>query len=362
MDIYVLSQKFETLDVLDVYKSLIWSDRYFRCGDFELTVTPTKENVELLQFNRYLWREDSEHLMVIENIQQTTDTQSGYGVIVTGRSLESILDRRIIWEQTRYRGNLQQQVKKMLEDNAINPTDPKRKIENLIFEETTDPAVTALEIDKQYTGDNLYDVIVEICELNSIGFKITFRQTDGKMVFKLYAGADRSYAQFANPYVVFSPGNENLISSNHITYDSDLKTFALIAGEDSGENRVTTTVGDETVIGINRRELYVDARDLQTENEDGTTISSTEYLENLKNRGKEKMAEYKIVDSFEGEVSPVFGYIYDKDYFLGDIFEIETPEVFNIQRRVRVIEYVRSLSDSDYNAYPTFEVVEDKEA
>lgn len=355
-DLFILDQNFDTVDILDTYKSLIWTDRFNSYGDFEVSVTPTDKNLSILQTNRYIWRKDSEHLMVIENIQISTDVESGNFIIVSGRSLESIIDRRIVWSQTRLRGKIQGQLKKLFDQNIINPTDNKRRISNFTFQEITDPVLDSITIDKQYTGDNMYELINELCEMYSIGFKITLRE-DNVMVFQLYSGTDRSYSQFDIPYVVFSPGYENLISSNYETTDSNMKTIALVAGENKAGDRRILTVGDENITGVNRRELFVDARDIQSEDENGNTIPDSEYNQELRNRGNEKMLEYKKVDTFDGEVSPVFGYLYDKDYFLGDICQIENQ--FGIQKRVRVIEYIRSKSDNENSGYPTFEVVEE---
>ena len=49
--------------------------------------------------------------------------------------------------------------KKLLDENIINPSDTSRKVEGLIFEASTDPAITGLTVDAQFTGDNLYDAI-----------------------------------------------------------------------------------------------------------------------------------------------------------------------------------------------------------
>lgn len=49
--------------------------------------------------------------MIVEKIQITSDTEDGNHVTVTGRSLESILDRRIVWGQKLLSGNLQNGIK-----------------------------------------------------------------------------------------------------------------------------------------------------------------------------------------------------------------------------------------------------------
>lgn len=137
-----------------------------------------------------------------EKIQITSDTEDGNHVTVTGRSLESILDRRIVWGQKLLSGNLQNGIKTLLNENVISPSDSNRKIPNFIFKESTDPAITKLKLEAQYTGDNLYDVIQKICEEQGIGFKITLND-EKQFVFELYAGSDRSYDQTENPTLYF---------------------------------------------------------------------------------------------------------------------------------------------------------------
>lgn len=64
----------------------------------------------------------------------------------------------------------------------------------------------------------------------NVGFRIKLSD-DNKFVFKLYAGADRSYDQFTNPYVIFSPKFENVINTNYLESKKTLKTVTLVAGE-----------------------------------------------------------------------------------------------------------------------------------
>ena len=135
---------------------------------------------------------------------------------ISGRSLESILERRIIWGQMTFSGTLQTQVKAMLDSCIISPTITDRKIPNFIFQESTDPAITSITLaDTQYNGENLYDAICKLCESNKVGFKIILNDSN-QFVFSLYKGTDRSYDQDANPYVIFSPKFENIINSKYI--------------------------------------------------------------------------------------------------------------------------------------------------
>lgn len=155
----------------------------------------------------------------------------------------------------------------MLNENIISPSIADRKISNFTFKPSTDNKVTGLTIDNQYTGDDLYTVIKGLCEENNIGFKIILTD-DNKFEFSLYAGADRSYDQTENPYVVFSPNFENIINSNYYSSNANLKNVTLVAGEGEGASRKTTVVGSGS--GLDRRELFTDARDISSDTEDGS--------------------------------------------------------------------------------------------
>ena len=229
MDLTVLNTDLNAVSIIDTYESFIWTDRYCEYGDFELYTMMTNTVLGFIKQDYYVMNRDSEHVMIIEKIQITSDAENGNHVTVTGRSLESILNRRIVWGQKTITGNLQNGIKTLLMDAIISPSDSSRQISNFVFEASTDPAITNLTIDAQYTGDNLYDVISKLCSERNIGFKITLNDQK-QFVFKLYAGTDRSYDQTENPYVVFSPNFENIINSNYMESKSSLKTITLVGG------------------------------------------------------------------------------------------------------------------------------------
>jgi len=349
MDLLVLDTDLNPIDIVDTYESLLWADRYDECGDFELYTSIEEDILFTLKQDRYLQTQTSEHAMIIENIFIDTDAEEGSHIRITGRSLESILMRRIIWGRKTISGNLQNGIKSLLEDCIISPSDPNRKIDNFIFEESTDPAITGLTIEAQYTGDELYEVIHNICVECGLGFKV-FINDNKQFVFKLYAGVDRSYNQSANPYVIFSPNFDNIINSNYMESRSALKNVTLVAGEGEGADRKFASVGGG--VGLNRREMFVDARDISSENEDGTVISDEEYISQLEQRGKEKLAENIDVTSFEGQIDATSTFIYLEDFFTGDIVQIVNE--YGHEATVRITEFIMSENEEGLSAYPTF--------
>lgn len=353
MDVTVLNTNLDAISIVDVYESFIWTDRYYEYGDFELFTSMTETILSYIRQDYYLQSRESEHVMIIEKIRINSDSENGNHITVTGRSLESILDRRIVWGQKTITGNLQNGIRTLLNENVISPADNARKIDNFIFEASTDPAITSLKIDVQYTGDNLYDVINKICSERNIGFKVTLNNNK-QFVFKLYAGTDRSYDQSVNPYVIFSPKFENIINSNYVESKSALKTVTLVGGEGEGSARKYTTVGGGN--GLNRRELFTDARDISSDVGDGVVLSDAEYTAQLQQRGKEKLAENTDVTSFEGQVETTVMFRYGEDFFNGDVVQIANE--YGHETKARIVEIVMSEDEDGNSVYPTFKTIE----
>ena len=354
MDLMILDTNKDPLCILDIYNSFIWTDRYFSYGDFELHASVSDEVLEYLKQDYYIINANSNHVMIIEKLLINSDIENGNTITASGRSLESLLERRIIWNRTTLSGNLQNGIKKLLNENIISPSDSNRKIENFIFEESTDSAITGLTIDGQYTGDNLYEVIASICQENGIGFEITLNDSK-QFVFRLYSGVDRSYGQSVNPYVVFSPNFENMVESNYMESKMALKNVTLIGGEGEGNARKYTSVG--TATGLDRRELFTDARDVQAEDDEGNAISEAEYLKQLEQRGREKLAENIAVVAFEGQADVVSMFVYGSDFFMGDIVQI--ADEYGHETKSRMVELVSSESEEGVSTYPTFASVDD---
>lgn len=350
-----MTSNLETVSIIDSFESLIWTERYRQYGDFETVLPSDDNNLILITQIEYVLLRGSDSIMIVEDIQITSDVEDGSKLIVSGRSLESILERRIIWNQTILDGNLQEGVKKLLDENVISPIIEERKINNFIFQSSTDPKITELTISAQFTGDSLYDAIEAICSAYNLGFRIIFNSL-GQLVFSLYSGTDRSYDQFLYPYVVFSPKFENLSNSRYLQSSKNLKTVTLVAGEGEGASRKTKVVENETGadVGLKRREMFTDARDISSDIGEGImTIEQYESL--LDQRGKEKLSENTTVKFFEGQAETTVMFKYGEDFFIGDIVQIANE--YGLESRSRIAEIIRSQSIDGINVVPTFETI-----
>lgn len=351
MDLYILNRQFDVVDCIDSYVSLIWTVRYSRRGDFELMVKATPEMVARLQKGFYVVRDEDatgafDSVMIIQNIVVQSDVTEGDNLIVSGYDLKDFLHRRVIDSQTVFSNRpLKNVVSSLLMYNITSPTDGRRLIEDFYFDDSSTVGASD-NVTLQVTGDNLGDYIEELLE--KFGYGYTVFLDDGKIYVRLLNGTDRSRSQSANQYVIFSEGFDNLLSSN---YSEDMREFAnaaYVAGEGEGSERKIKEIGNAS--GVDRYEIFVDARDISSN--DGE-ITATEYNKMLVSRGEETLAEHAITTMFDGNVNNTVNFILGVDYFLGDIVQIETD--YGIALPARITEIIEADDVNGKSLIPTFE-------
>lgn len=357
MEIFLLNTDFTVERIIDTYESFIWNERYQECGDFELYLQSSSENLEIFKPGKYLVRNGTSVGMIIEDIRINVDPENGDHLTVTGRSFESILARRVVWGQTNIKTSLQSGIKTLIRNAIINPINQNRKISNFIFQDSSDSAITSLQIDAQYYGENLYDIIKAACAEAGIGFKVVLNSSN-QFVFSLYSGANRSYSQEVNPWIVFSPNFENLKSAEYVEKSQGLANVAFVAGEGEGTDRVMTSVGSSS--GIDRREMYVDASDISRTTDEDTEMALPEYQEKLKQKANESLTENnKALKEFKADIDATRTYLYNRDFFMGDIVSVVSE--YGLKRNARILEYITSEDGSGLNTYPTFEILNEED-
>lgn len=249
MIFYILDSSFNRKAIIDTYESAIWTDRYLEPGDFELYIKINDKIPSDISMGRYLIHKDSEHAMIIEKIQIETDLEDGNKLTVKGRSLESILDRRIVWRKTIFdkNKNLQDAVRQLITENIISPNNDDRKISNFVFLTSNDINVAGVELSDgaEYYGEDLLEVVKKLCDTYKIGFKIILDTETKKLKFSLYAGKYRANRLDPNTYVAFSQKTDSLLNSSYSDDTENYKnvTFCVGPAEDVYEKVAPT--GDE---------------------------------------------------------------------------------------------------------------------
>lgn len=350
MNIYVMNAALERIGVIDAYRSIIWTRRYYEPGDFELWIDATADNLDLSQNGRFLYRDGDysegvlKSVMIIETKQMHTSVEEGNTILLSGRDLKALLHQRIIWKQSIFSGTVEENVRKAITDNIISPSIADRAISNFTLGDALGGTAT---VKAQACGENLGEWVSEQLMAYELGHDVTV--SNGNFVFVLYKGADRSFAQSENPYVIFSPDYENLLSTEYIVSMAEYKNVALVAGEGEGTAKKTAVAGSG--VGLDRYETYVSANGLSTDAEGGT-ISQADYNAQLISAGMDDLVTHSAEKTFTGEVQPDVNFVYGVDYFLGD--KVEIYNEFGIQASARIIEIIDSEDETGRTVIPTF--------
>lgn len=79
------------------------------------------------------------------------------------------------------------------------------------------------------------------------------------------------------------------------------------------------------------------------------------YISLLQERGLQKLSEYSAVQSFEGFIAPNVTFIFNLDYFLGDVVMVKN--LFGISAKARIIEVTETFDENGHTINPKFEYI-----
>lgn len=368
---YVLDSKYQTLDIIDTFTEAVWNVFFRDEGNCSIYLPAhlyaTDPNIKA---GNYLMLPNSDRYMIIEDFETKSEIDEAPIFIVNGRSLESILDRRVVWSKITFEkdGKIQDLIKQIVTENLVDPEDANRKIDGFVFEESSDEAVTSKVAANTYEihGENVLEVVRTLCSVYDLGFKVV-PNGEGGFKMSLYAGLDRSYSQDVNPWVVFSPKYENLEKTSLVIKNSVRRNSALVYNEYdystySSETGMTShhevyaedvSSSDTVSTGLDRREIFVQCSKSHTkDDENNTPYTREEYTSLIREEGKKELAEHQISGAFSGKIEAIRQFAFGKDFNLGDIVQVENE--YGMVGRCRVAEVAFSQNSSGERTIPYF--------
>jgi hypothetical protein len=222
-------------------------------------------------------------------------------------------------------GDVSDCVGQLITNHVISPTDADRVIDYVAYT----PNTLGITLTSQVSYKNLLDVIEVILDAADVGIKTVFDPETCILTITLYEGT-QTQAVFAREY-------ENVISENYISSITDYAETALIGGEGEGVARTFATIIGQT--GENRREIFVDADDLRSED------FPDDYQDALIYRGQAKLAEHAAVNAFDAEVNTRGNLVYKTDYDLGQIVTIHARR-WGVTLTARITEVTESYDEN----------------
>lgn len=347
MEVRVYSPELQLIGIVGNYISLIWNRKYSSAGSFELHLPATDENIRYLQRGNVIAYRGAVEAGIIESLLIHQDSAKNE-LTAKGRFLESYLDRRVIHGEKL--GDYSYASYTYTDDYT------EKAMRQLI---TTFADFPLLELgeekgftDKitfQATFQNLLKYEGKLADSANLGFRCLPDFANKKIIFDIYKGVDHSENQSERARVTFSDEYRNLSSSDYTENDQLLKTVCYVGGQGDGSDRVWVSVGDTSETGIERREVKLDATDINPEN-----MTDAEYRAQLEERGRALLENTDIlVKSFESKTIPNGNFKYKEHYDLGDIVTIKKTN-WNVATDLRITEITETYEHGKQEILPTF--------
>lgn len=362
--IEILDRNFKRLDILRHYTFSQYNMKFRGIGTFTVNA-PLELNTIFLNREEqyYLLFNGNVHPVVgkVEDVKKESEDEENK-LTITGRLALFILTKRIVSDTINTSGTTLEHMEKLVTENIL-------KVKNSRYLPITidDSAVNKnklSKVDRQVTGGYIWDELEELLEQDKLGVELypkivptySVNDIDSNILdwtLKFLSGTDRTKGNVdGNVPVIFS---QQLSNINRVDYERNVENhcnIAYVAGEGEGSNRkwfeipINQEESQETK-GWERSELWIDARDIQSEDGDGNKLTDEQYNALIKQRAKEKAVENDIQESYEATViTKNKRYAYGKDYFLGDFVTVVDTQL-GLEFDVQIVGITFSTQDTE---------------
>ena len=301
---------------------------YYDTGEFELYCIANKKNLAAIKKGAYVKLPNKRFIWFITSITYTYNATGGRMILAKGYEAKYLLSLRAILNPLELPSNLGNAIFKLINNNLGPLTTAARKINNFVAENQTIDITIA---DTQATRSNLLEFTNNLLKTYSCGSYVYFE--NGTLKYKIIQGRNLTNK------IIFSQSQDNLLSSEFYSSDTNYKTFARVVSKVEEVDYIKDY--DKGPTGIDRKELIVDS-DLSLKYTDAngeeqeTTPTSELYQSWQLEEGKKALAEHSINEEASGEIDLQNSqYKFDEDYFLGDIVKIK-DEYFNFASNARI--------------------------
>jgi hypothetical protein len=370
MDVYILDALLRPVDVIDLFESIIWTERFAEFGDFELIVEATPANRKRFIADVLLSIPDSKRVMRIDSVEETFDADKGYILKLKGRELISITEQRLVAQISPISGEL-------YPTYNLNGF-PRALMEFFFFsvcvwgdQETEDilPFVQDQGTPSLYPPntipappdsitwsqkiDSLYNTMRAMSTSYDMGFRLYKDPNASKLHFEAYMGSDRTSAQTELTPIIFSEDMENLQNTNEFNDSMNHHNVVRVVYiyKDETDTEVTETV----IVHDPKLESNPDGFDRKVKLVTITSIPETvdpedipEYLEQL---GYEELNRSRPIGVFDGEIDQSSGLVYEQDYYLGDLVEVRGSN--GATAYMKVVEQIIKEDANGKSSYPS---------
>jgi hypothetical protein len=360
------------VSVADQTKSKLWVERYRDAGEFEVVAEPESGLRTTMPIGACISHIDTDEVMIVENHQIAENADGDSELTVSGRSLETVLEQRVVGQNqaltaaTGYSyptantvglvrlylvSNMSYSQAKLLinnhaSTNALNANDvvPILKAYTALSDSWT-------AAERDLDRDEVYSQLLDILAVNDLGIKVvrpgvrnplTNPDNLTKAALVIHKGIDLSST------VTFSHDNGDIESAEYLWSNKANKTSILVKG------KWLEIVIDGSETGYSRRNTVLDVSFLDEQYSAIPTAGTVrdDIYARMVTLGNAALARMNDVAITKVEISDQRdGWTYRKDFNIGDIIAVQGN--YNATANMRVTEYVEMEDESGAKSYPT---------
>lgn len=340
------------------YLSAMWVERYQDAGEFEIRATLSSGLKDFLPLETFISRPCTFEVMMVENHEIIDDNDLDPILVITGRTMFSLLDRRVAGiYQVRNGANIQPapyyvysnyrslQTVYMINEHINFSNDVNDRFDNIIA--TSSISGEGIANTKNVRIGSLLEAVKSVCIIDDQGFR-TLRRSPFNVygasditTFNVYKGIDKSAT------VIFSYQRGDITRAHYLSTNKNYKTTMVIQG-----GRYVTYAEIATKTKMNRRMGFMDASDIEGRYPNPPTVTDLSWINgDMQLRGFEQMANQKQLSMAQVDISPNTNYYYRRDYNMGDLVMLDGN--FGATQKMRVIEHAEIEDENGNSSHPT---------
>lgn len=352
----IYSAELKVIYTINAYTSIIRTSALREPGKFEIKTISTTNVVSAALAGFFIKFSDDERFWMIESVNPDILNDDYDTCVISGRDLHALLESRIVWGTQVVAGSQFNRIYWLIYYQATHPQEFKTtaisdeykpyRVIPFLQDIQNDAGEKGESIDsQQYTGDNLLKAVDDILGQGNFGIRFDMNETNKTITPRFIKGTDRTKT------VKFESNLGMIGNASYLRDIAGTVNCALAAGEGEGDQRKFQLCYSHIRSGLWRRELFVDARDLQSENYTGTT-----YYVTLQNRGYSKIAENAAKSELSFDLIDTNRYEFGRDYDIGDTITV-IPREFGISATCRIVKMQMSDDSDGRNYTPTLETL-----
>ena len=366
LDLFTMDEYFRQGRLLNGLTNVVWTERYQSDSDFKIVSDDVPKFSKALGLGTYLSHSKTREVMVVEDIEISKESGQAPSISITGRSLEAVLLESRIALPNMGPSQLEEDGQEPLANQYVLPNRSSwHQAVTIIRDHLLDPdfgfwsgnpidniscytTISGIEPDRLSRvvepGD-LYEKVLEILKVSSSGIKTMRPETgSGKLEVVVHQGEDVS------DVVSFSSVLGDLDSISYFWSTRGYKNAAFARGAKASAYYIPGEGTASEPVGADLKWVYADAGSIT---DDG---NPTLYQEQVAARAREALAAKPKTTITQAKVAKDTSFVYNKDYFIGDIVGIFGD--YNTETKMRVSEFSWSVDKDKIEGYPSLSPVE----